>query len=701
MNIGESWGVWKIDQLIGEGSFGKVYKIIREELGHTYEAALKVIEIPQSQSEVESVKNEGMDDLSVSLYFQSIVEDFVEEFALMSKLKGNSNIVSYEDHQVVPKEDGVGVTVYIRMELLTPLYAYLKTNALSVQGVVRLGIDICQALEVCQEYQIIHRDIKPENIFVSGVGQFKLGDFGIARQLEKTSSGLSKKGTYTYMAPEVYKGLPYNPTVDIYSLGIVLYRFLNNNRAPFMPPFPQPIRYSDKEKANFLRLNGEAVPYPANAKERLAAIILKACAYEPGDRYQSAAKMKEALQAVLYSEPKEQLVCSIGSGFSSTGVSCVAGSDTISDEPEENETVYLFQSQNKERERKRAEEKERLEAKEREKQEAEAKIRLEVEERKRREDELQEKQGTKQKLEQDARNREEQKVRKKEKNRLRVKRAGTVVAIILLVICVAGGMKIYQNSLKRIVPDLLNISAEKAQKILEEEDLNAVLSEEYSDTVQKGLIISQQYKAGTTVEKGAEIGIVVSKGALVTIPDLVNMTEADAKTKLEELRLDFEVKDKSYSDQVKKDMIISQEPIVGNKVEEGSTVYVVLSEGVEKKEVPSLVGLTSQEAKKKLEDAQLNFKSKKEYSDSVKKGVVISQDIAKGKKIDKNSTVNVAVSDGEKPVVKKAAVKKPIARKQQRTTKKSAPKKKTTKKKKSTKKKKKSGDSVNSWNLVN
>ncbi|MDO4555869.1 MAG: serine/threonine-protein kinase, partial [Lachnospiraceae bacterium] len=282
------WGGWVIKELLGEGSFGKVYRIEREDFGHLYEAALKVISIPKTQAEVKSVLNDGMDEKSVTMYFRSIVEDIVEEFVLMSKLKGNTNIVSYEDHAVVPHENEIGWNIYIRMELLTPLFDYLRENTLSVRDVIRLGIDMCQALEVCQKFNIIHRDIKPENIFVSNLGKFKLGDFGIARQLEKTSSGLSKKGTYTYMAPEVYKGDTYNSSVDIYSLGIVLYRFLNNNRAPFLPAYPNPIRYADKEKANVLRMGGTEMPVPCNAKGRLAEIVLKACAYNPKERYESA-----------------------------------------------------------------------------------------------------------------------------------------------------------------------------------------------------------------------------------------------------------------------------------------------------------------------------------------------------------------------------------------------------------------------------
>ena len=92
--------------------------------------------------------------------------------------------------------------------------------------------------------------------------------------LEKTHTEMSKKGTYSYMAPEVYKGLPYDSTVDVYSLGIVLYRFLNNNRTPFLPPYPEAIRYSDKQKANEQRASGSPLPPPCNASEKLADIIL-------------------------------------------------------------------------------------------------------------------------------------------------------------------------------------------------------------------------------------------------------------------------------------------------------------------------------------------------------------------------------------------------------------------------------------------
>ncbi len=294
------WGVWKIRRLIGEGSFGKVFEIEREDFGRTYRAALKAITIPQSQSELKSVLADGMDLNSATNYYKSFVEEVVEEFALMAGLKGNSNIVSYEDHMVIEHKEGVGWDILIRMELLTPLLDYTSGKGPMGRGdIIHLGMDICKALEYCRKMNIIHRDIKPENIFISQGGDYKLGDFGIARTVEKTTSGLSRKGTYVYMAPEVYKGEEYGPSVDIYSLGIVLYRLLNQNRAPFFPDYPKPITHSDRENAIARRISGQDIPMPCDARDALGEVVLKACAYAPKDRYATPEEMRLDLQRVL------------------------------------------------------------------------------------------------------------------------------------------------------------------------------------------------------------------------------------------------------------------------------------------------------------------------------------------------------------------------------------------------------------------
>ncbi len=281
------WAEWKIVEKIGEGSFGKVYKAQRSERGKFFYSAIKVINIPGSQSELNSVRSEAGDDQSVREYFWNLVEECIQEISTMEYFRGNSHIVSVEDFKVMEYLDDIGWEISIRMEYLTSFMDYCAENQLTEKDVIKLGLDLSKALGYCRKLNIIHRDIKPENIFVSRFGDFKLGDFGIARELERTMSSFSKKGTYSYMAPEMYKGEKYDSRVDIYSLGIVLYKLMNRNRLPFLNLEKQFITYRDKENALARRMSGEPLKKPADAGEMLSEIILKACAYRPEDRYQT------------------------------------------------------------------------------------------------------------------------------------------------------------------------------------------------------------------------------------------------------------------------------------------------------------------------------------------------------------------------------------------------------------------------------
>ena len=293
------FGKWHIVRELGEGSFGKVFEIEHRDLSGTYSSALKVITIPRNKTELAQVASENTGPDGVTKYFRSIVDGITKEFNIMSQLKGESTIVSYEDHEVKEHTDGIGWDIFIRMELLTPLLQYTANYPLSRNDIIRLGIDICSALELCRKNAIIHRDIKPENIFVSKNGRFKLGDFGIAKNIDKTTSELTKTGTYTYMAPEVYKGEAYGASVDIYSLGIVLYNYTNNGRSPFISATQSSVLPAEKTEALLRRMKGEALPAPANADEALSRVILKACAYLPRDRYLTPTDMRRDLEALL------------------------------------------------------------------------------------------------------------------------------------------------------------------------------------------------------------------------------------------------------------------------------------------------------------------------------------------------------------------------------------------------------------------
>ncbi len=695
MEIGSFWNGWKIESLIGEGSFGKVYKIIKEELGYTYDSALKVIRIPQSQSEVTSIKNQGMSDESVTMYFKSMVEELVSEFALMSKFRGTSNIVSYEDHVIEENKDSFGWTIYIRMELLTPMYEYLRENKLSVRDVIKLGIDICQALELCQKYNIIHRDIKPENIFVSKFNDYKLGDFGIARQLEKTSSGLSKKGTYTYMAPEIYKGMPYNSTVDIYSLGIVLYSFLNNNRTPFLPPFPQTIRYTDKEKANVLRMSGKELPKPQNAKGRLAEIVLKACAYNPAERYESAYEMRKALETVIFDESEAEFIYPNGNDIlenETTDPIEIQNKAT----PEINEkTNFLFREQAEraakaeaarkareeaerkarleaeERARKAAEERARREAELKAQREAQERARLQAEEQARRAAEerarLQAEEQARRAAEESARRIEEEKARQIEEfarlkaeeteaknnskqEKVQSKKKLFIIGGVLLAVIIGIVISVVScnNSRFTIVPNVIGNTKQEAIDKLTAAEIKANFKYEYSVSIKEGCVIRQSKEANSKIEKQSTIQLTISQGKKLIVPDLVGKSEKEAKALLKKNNLKLVVKNRKYSNSIAKGIIISQETKEGTIVNKNSEINVIVSKGDEKIAVPDVVGLSENPAKEKLSKSKLNYTIDYTYSNSVKKGNVIKQSISSGEKVKKNTVVALTVSKGKK-----------------------------------------------------
>ena len=288
------WAGWELREQLGSGGFGTVYRI--ENPGTGEQSAMKVLSLPKDASEINALRVEGYDNPSIAGIYQNQLNKIINEYSLMAQMKGHANIVRSEDCTAAPHTVGLGWDVYIRMELLYPLTRYLMSHSLDESEVIRLGMDLCCALVLCEQKNIIHRDIKPENIFLSEYGVYKLGDFGIARTMDHTTMA-THAGSYRYMAPEVYKNERYGKEVDIYSLGLTLYWLLNNRRMPFLPT-DRPPRASENEQALQMRLSGTPVPPPVNGSEALKAVVMKACAYDPRDRFRTAEEMLRALETV-------------------------------------------------------------------------------------------------------------------------------------------------------------------------------------------------------------------------------------------------------------------------------------------------------------------------------------------------------------------------------------------------------------------
>lgn len=296
MKIQQIWPEWTIEQVIGKGAFGIVYRIRKGVEHRAIYSALKIIHIPINEGEIAEYLEQGMDENSIRSLLQEDALLLENEIKIMISLKSSINVVSIEDYAIVEDDDGLGWTFYIRLELLESLSSYVQRNGgISPYETLQMGIDISNALASCEKAGIIHRDVKPGNIFRNNDGAFKLGDFGIAKQLQESTSTYTQIGTPSFEAPEIIRGQKYDNTIDIYALGIILYTYLNRGRKPFMPSYPNPIRKTDIENALRRRMSGEPMVPPIDAPSQLSEIILKACAYYPRERYQSAKELRQDL----------------------------------------------------------------------------------------------------------------------------------------------------------------------------------------------------------------------------------------------------------------------------------------------------------------------------------------------------------------------------------------------------------------------
>ena len=325
-NIRLPWPDWKIVKYLGGGAYGKVYEIERNISGMQERAALKIVSRPKDESEIEEDDKNGYDHESIVAKYTEILQDYIQEYKLMKELQGQSNIVSCDDFALEKNPNGIGGKIYIRMELLTPLQKVTKERLLSEEEVIKLGKDICKALILCENRNIIHRDIKPDNVMISSFGDYKLGDFGVSKVMGHTTAG-TMTGTEGYIAPEVLHMEKYGKEVDIYSLGIVMYWLLNNRRMPFIEAIGK-LTPSKVNEASLRRYQGEKIPAPYNGSAELKQIVLKACEYRPKDRYTSAQEMYDALDSLK------------GAAFENKGTDMPEKhEETVPDEYQERETV--------------------------------------------------------------------------------------------------------------------------------------------------------------------------------------------------------------------------------------------------------------------------------------------------------------------------------------------------------------------------
>ena len=540
-------------------------------------------------------------DVAIKILKDQYAEDdeFVKKFsneALSAARLTHVNIVSVYDigeDLIEGKKIHYIVMEYVNGETLKDLID--RKKIISNHDIIDYSIQISQALNQAHSSNIVHRDIKPQNILMDRYGLLKVTDFGIARvstnaTITYTSSIL---GTVHYISPEQAKGKFVDEKSDLYSLGVVMYE-MATGKVPFDADNSVGIAvmHIQDEPESPIKLN-------ENLSPRLNDIIMKLLEKDPQKRFKNANELIRALEDNSYD------------------IGFVSKSDTAKIEKPEDvtETTFIPVVEDKKKKEKVQEKKEENEA-----------VYVTPTE--------------------DSENKENKNKKKRK----------IWPFILLLLVALASGIYYVKSSNSNMiqVPTVLNLSEDEAVEILEDKNLKANISRyAQSNNYEPGKVMEQDPGPKTKVKKNSTINLVISEGREVKVPDLSGMTLDQAEEKLKELDLELGKTSTDFSESVKKDTIIDQEPRKNEKVQAGSEVDVTVSLGKEEPEiknvkVPSFVGNYEEDAiniavENKLTVGNITYK----YSDKYEKDVVMSQSIPANTQVAENSTIDFVVSNGK------------------------------------------------------
>lgn len=282
--LSTAWPGWNIINLVEEGARANVYEIASSEAGQVSVRILKAICL------------ELADQNSDAAVLDNLIGRINSEIQAIYALNGHPHIAGIEEYAIMKGDSSI--LVLMRMEKMLTLPDYICAGGLQTRDeIIKLGTEICDALDFCERQSVVHRNIKINNLFLTEKTGFKLSDFDIPCTADPAFKNFSENqiSVTQCLAPEVYRGGQCGKTSDIYSLGIVLYMLLNDFYPPFVREYHQQTGDPQTYKANARRLRGDSFPPPKNADEELGRTILRACSYQPSDRYQTSAEFKAAL----------------------------------------------------------------------------------------------------------------------------------------------------------------------------------------------------------------------------------------------------------------------------------------------------------------------------------------------------------------------------------------------------------------------
>ena len=601
INIGTMIGNrYEVVEKVGTGGMADVYRAMDHRLNRY--VAVKIL------------KNEYSEDTK-------FVTKFRQEAQAVACLS-HPNVVAVYD---VGEEQGMHFIVMEFVEGIT-LKSYIeKKGKLSVREAVGIGIQIASGLEAAHNSHIIHRDIKPQNILISRDGTAKVTDFGIAKAASSNTITASAMGSVHYISPEQARGGFSDEKSDVYSLGVTMYEMLSGTL---------PFTGESAVAVALAHIQEEAVPLTAmdaTIPKGISDIVAKCMQKKADFRYPTSADLIADLKMFLQDPEGEYGVVK----------PLYENTDTIFIKPTDVNRIKAASQTTTGDSGMTAAEPEDKKAGEEDSGEVDPKL---------------------------------------EKALI----GGSIVVAIIIGIVIIyvigkafgfwGGAsgsteatptpevtssaasatatpEASDSAQKVTVENVAGMTTEKAKTALSQKGLsNVKVSEQQSDTVSAGKVISTDPEAGTEVEKDAEITLIVSSGtSTVQVPSVASMTVSKAKSTLAAEGFNAVEGSKVYSDTVKAGLVAYSNPKGGAQASKGATITLYISKGPKRTTttVPDLMGMTKAQAKEALTAKKLVLGSvSTAYSDNVSKNRVCVQSKAEGTEVKTGSTVDITLSLG-------------------------------------------------------
>ncbi|WP_346662515.1 Stk1 family PASTA domain-containing Ser/Thr kinase [uncultured Merdimonas sp.] len=564
-------------------------------------------------------------------------ESFVRKFRSEAQAAAgllHPNIVNVYD---VGEDRGLYYMVMELVEGITLKEYIEKKGRLSYKEVVSIAIQMCAGIGAAHAAGIIHRDIKPQNIIISKEGKVKVTDFGIAKAVTSNTISTNAMGSVHYTSPEQARGGFSDQKSDIYSIGITLYEMVTG-QVPFDGDSTVSVAIKHlQEEITPPSEKVEDIPYS------LEQIILKCTQKNSERRYPNTDELIRDLKHCLV-DPDGDFVVIPPLGNADTVIITDEELDEIQNSCDGDEEDYDededYGGYDEDEDEDYDGDDEDYDGEDYD------------------EDEDYDVPGKR------GKGSDEVNPRMKKLTRILTIVVALIIAFIVIfaigraagIFSVGPGKNVQTENMVE-VPKIVGMTEADAEEALNKKGLGfKVVAREESKKYEKGRVSEQRTKAGDEVAKNTTIEVVVSSGLVgdsIKVPDVSGRTEDEAQSILEDAGFKKISSEFTYHDSVPSGQVIKTTPEANAEATEDTEIVMQVSKGAEKKTVPNVIGKEDAEAQNEIKNAGLDIESVTyEYSSTVEKGLVISQSVDGGKKVNAGTAIALVISNGPEPAAK-------------------------------------------------